>query len=231
MKQEKIPTLSGFRVVSGYGRVGLPWGCLTVLTHRSNYGWAGPAIQCFFLIGAIHRTLLLIFAFSLFTFRNVFQQSAVVDYFECEVRQGIKNYIRAGRLVLYRAGFEIDLKLIAVIDPLRSVGRFDKVKAVIDCVAIEDPGERFCDNGLNAHSADRPDGMLPRGAAAEILAGYNYIALADLIDKFAVQILQAMARKLGPVVGIQVPCGDDFVCIYMVSFVYVRYTHFYNLKI
>ena len=106
--------------------------------------------------------LLLPFNFSLFTFRNVFKQSAVVDYFEGEVRQGIEAHLCAGCFVLYHAGFEIDFKLVAVIYLIRGVGRLDQVKAIIDCVAIEDSRERFCDNSLYARPVNRPDGMLPR---------------------------------------------------------------------
>jgi len=81
------------------------------------------------------------FAFLLFTFLYVLEQSAVVDYFECEVRQGIKAYLCAGCLVLYHAGFEIDFKLIAVVDLIERIRRLDQVESVIDCVAIEDSGE------------------------------------------------------------------------------------------
>lgn len=160
----------------------------------------------------------------------MFQQSAVVDYFEGEVRQGIEAYLCTGCFVLYHAGFEIDLKLVAIVDLIERIGRLYQVEAVIDCVAIEDSGEGFGDYGLYAHPADRPDGVLPRGAAAEILAGHDYIAFADLINKVAIQILHAMARKFGPVVGIQIPGGNDFIGIYMIPFVYMCCTHLYNLK-
>ena len=61
------------------------------------------------------------FTFSLLTFRYVFQQTAVLDYFESKVRQRIKANLRTGCFVLYHAGFEIDIKLIAVVDFVRGV--------------------------------------------------------------------------------------------------------------
>jgi hypothetical protein len=102
------------------------------------------------------------FSLSLSTFLYVFKQSAIIDYFEGEVRQRIKNYICSGGLVLYRTGFEIDLKLVTVVDLIRSVGRLNQVEAVIDSIAIEDSRKRLRDDDLDTRAADSPDSVLSR---------------------------------------------------------------------
>ena len=159
----------------------------------------------------------------------MFQQAAVVDDVEGEVRQWAEVDFLPGGFVLDYAALVVDLQLVAVVYFFECVRRFDEVEAVVDGVAIEDSGEGFGDHRLNARAVDRPDRVLSRGAAAKILARNNTIARLDLIHEVLIQILQAMPRQFGPVVRIQIPSRDDFVRIDMIPIVYVCYIHFYNL--
>ena len=72
----------------------------------------------------------------------MFKQSAVFDYFQSKIRQRIEFDILAAGLVSDHACFVIDLDLVAVVDFLQSIGKFDDIKAAVDRVAIEDAGER-----------------------------------------------------------------------------------------
>jgi hypothetical protein len=49
------------------------------------------------------------------------QQSAVLYYFQCKVRQGRKGYLFALRFIIYDALLEIDIELVAVVYLFESV--------------------------------------------------------------------------------------------------------------
>ena len=88
------------------------------------------------------------------------QQPAGVYNFEGEVGQWVKVYINTGCFVFNQALFVIDLQLITIVDFFESFLRFNQVKAVVDCIAIEDSGKCLCNNGLDACCANGPDGVL-----------------------------------------------------------------------
>jgi hypothetical protein len=157
------------------------------------------------------------------------KQAAVFDYFQSEVRQRVKFDILAAGLVSDQARFVVDLDLVAVANLLKNVGKLDYVKAAVDRIAVENTGKRLRDDTADLCAADRPDGVLAARTAAKIVTGNDDIAGLYFLDKIRVEVFHAVRRKLGLVIGIQIPRRNDLVRIYMISFIYMCLRHFYSI--
>ena len=87
------------------------------------------------------------------------------------------------------------------------------------------------DNAADLCAADRPDGVLAARTAAEIVTGNNNIAGLYLLDKIRIEVFHAVRRKFGLVIGIQIPRRNYLIRIYMISFIYMCFSHAINLHL
>src|SRR6266850_3968827 len=106
-------------------------------------------------------------------------QPAHVEELVHELRKGLAPIFVTLREVAHYPLLEIDLELVTLIDPLGSLWRLKDRVAHVDRVAKEDPRVGVGDDQRDARTANRDRGDLTRGAATEVGAGHQDVALVD----------------------------------------------------
>src|SRR2546429_5636813 len=107
-------------------------------------------------------------------------ESAHTQQLVHELRKGLAAILVALDEVADDAFFEVDLQLVALLDPFRSLRRLQDRVAHVDRVAKEDAREGVRDHERDAGAPDRDGSDLARGAAAEVGAADEDVAGGDL---------------------------------------------------
>ena len=96
-------------------------------------------------------------------------------------------------------------------------GALENGQAHVKGVAVEDPGEAPGDHPGDARGLQGDGGVLPGGAAAEILPGHDEIPRLHLIDKLRVRVLHGVFGQLHGVGGVEIPGRNDLVGVDVVA--------------
>ena len=86
------------------------------------------------------------------------------------------------------------------------------------------------DNGPDLRSLNRPDGMLARGTAAEVIPADNHIAGLAFFHELGVQVFHAMTGQFSRIVGIEISSRNDLIGIDMIAFIYMCLCHNCSLR-
>src|SRR5690606_13854442 len=97
------------------------------------------------------------------------------------------------------------------------VGDLEQRQADVDGVAEEDARERPSKHDRDARGGDGEGRLLAAGAAAEVLAGHQHVALPQAGDELRVVVLQQVDSQLRGVERLRVLAGDDAVGVYVVA--------------
>src|SRR5712691_7418949 len=106
-------------------------------------------------------------------------QPAHVEELVHEFREGFAPILIALREVAHDPLLEVDLELVTLIDPLGRLWRLKDGVAHVDRVAKEDPRVGVSDDQRDTRTANRHRSDLTRGAATEVGAGHQEVALVD----------------------------------------------------
>src|SRR5262249_2464778 len=148
--------------------------------------------------------------------------SAVFDQFAGEIAQRNEARFFAVRQIAQAPGGQIDLDLIAGLRDIHSLRAFDRQEAVVDRVTEEDSRIALGDDDLDSRAAQRPDPVLARRSAAEIVARDHYVARPDPFDEGRVDVFHRVLGQFGLFVNVQVARRNDLVSVDVRAFVYVR---------
>lgn len=119
--------------------------------------------------------------------------------------------------VVDSSAVKIHFHLVSIFDGAGRFRTLNNRKSDIDRISIENPCKSLCNHTADPRSLDGNRRMFSRGAAAEVLVCHNNITFVDFLHKFRVNVCHAVPCQLCGVRRIQIPGGNNHVCIYVVT--------------
>src|SRR5581483_2387991 len=141
----------------------------------------------------------------------VWNETARVDQRTHERRELGGPVLRAFRDVADDAGRRLQLDLVAALDAVDGLLRFEDGQPDIQRVAIEDSGEALGDDRRRSRSLNRDRGNLAARTAAEVAIGYDDVAGAHAGRELRVEALQRVLSEFRRIDDVAVLSRDDNV--------------------